>query len=277
MIGKMGSAPEKNGSFARLGGIVLRTNYHTHTTRCHHATGTPEEYIRCAVEQNFTVLGFADHSPYFFDGDYYSSFRMRPEELPEYMTELTALREAFREKIALHIGLEAEYYPAQFPRLRDYLRECGVEYLIMGQHFPGVEQGGFYSAEETREEERLRQYCYSVMEGLNTGAFSYLAHPDMCHFVGEDAVYTRYMRQLCREANGCGLPLEINLLGVRDNRFYPRRRFWEIAAEEGCRVILGYDAHDPQALANTAQVETALALVKELSLTRVEQVELRKI
>ena len=252
-------------------------NYHTHTARCHHAFGTEEDYVRSAYEAGLKTLGFADHSPYLFDGDYYSGYRMRPEELPEYVATLEGLREAWQGKVDIRIGLEAEYYPALFPRLREYLRECGVEYLIMGQHFPGEEQGAPHSATETRDEAHLKRYCDSVMEGMNTGAFTYLAHPDMCYFVGEDAVYTRYMRELCREANRCGLPLEINLLGVRDNRFYPRRRFWESAAEEGCSAILGMDAHEPEAFANTEQLAQAHRLVEELGLTLLETVELRKI
>ena len=59
-------------------------NYHTHTPRCNHARGGEEEYIQNAVAGGLEILGFADHSPYWFTGagDYYSTFRMRPEALP---------------------------------------------------------------------------------------------------------------------------------------------------------------------------------------------------
>ncbi len=252
-------------------------NYHTHTALCHHAIGTEEAYVRCAIEAGLQTLGFSDHTPQFFEEDYYSNFRMHPCELPGYVNTVRTLRDAYRDQIDIHVGLEVEYYPEQFPRLLSFLREYGIEYLLLGQHFPGKEVGIDHSATITEDEGRLRQYCYSAMEAMNTGLFTYFAHPDMLRYIGNDTIYTQYMRQLCREANRCHMPLEINLLGVRDGRFYPVHRFWEIAAEEDCRVILGYDAHDPQALLNTDQVDWAKRLIDELGLTLLETVPLRPI
>ena len=59
-------------------------NYHTHTARCRHAEGEDEAYIARALEAGFQELGFSDHTPYWFETDHYSKFRMFPEQLPEY-------------------------------------------------------------------------------------------------------------------------------------------------------------------------------------------------
>lgn len=252
-------------------------NYHTHTARCGHAQGVEEEYVQAALGRGLKTLGFADHTPYIFPGDYYSDFRMRPEELPGYADTVRSLRDAYREQINIHLGVEAEYYPDLFRDTLALLRDNGVEYLLLGQHCCGNEIGNHHNALPTAQEADIKQYCHQTMEGMNTGLFTYFAHPDMFRFIGSDEVYTRYMRELCREAKGCGVPLEINLLGVEDNRHYPRRLFWEIAAEEGCPVILGCDAHRPAALAVTEPEEKALALVKELGLTLLDRVELRPI
>ena len=56
-------------------------NYHTHTPRCGHAIGSEEEYVRCALEAGFQILGFSDHTPYPFPQGHYSSFRMKPSAL----------------------------------------------------------------------------------------------------------------------------------------------------------------------------------------------------
>ena len=58
-------------------------NYHTHTPRCRHAQGTEEEYAQAAVNAGMEILGFSDHTPYWFPGDYYSHLRMYPNELAE--------------------------------------------------------------------------------------------------------------------------------------------------------------------------------------------------
>ena len=54
----------------------MYANYHTHTFRCHHANGTEREYIEQAIERGLHTLGFSDHAPMPFEGDYYSTYRM---------------------------------------------------------------------------------------------------------------------------------------------------------------------------------------------------------
>ena len=37
---------------------MKQTNFHTHTSRCHHAFGNDEEFVRTAIQNGFEVLGF---------------------------------------------------------------------------------------------------------------------------------------------------------------------------------------------------------------------------
>jgi histidinol-phosphatase (PHP family) len=82
----------------------MKNNYHTHTVRCHHAQGTEREYIEAAIAAGIKTLGFADHAPQIFPGDYYSHFRMRPEELSDYCSTLRALKEEYKDRIDIKIG-----------------------------------------------------------------------------------------------------------------------------------------------------------------------------
>ena len=43
----------------------MTENYHTHTARCRHATGTEEEYVLAAIDRGLKILGFSDHTPLF--------------------------------------------------------------------------------------------------------------------------------------------------------------------------------------------------------------------
>ena len=120
-------------------------NYHTHTPRCRHASGTEEEYVLAALEEGLKILGFSDHTPYRFDGTYYSSFRMYPHQLEDYVQSVLRLREQYADKIQIPLGLEMEYYPAYFSEVLGWARDSGIEYLLLGQHFVGNEQGEHYS------------------------------------------------------------------------------------------------------------------------------------
>ena len=59
-------------------------NYHTHTTRCHHAEGTDEEYIEVAIKAGMTHLGFSDHLPFMFPDGYESFYRVDMARGEEY-------------------------------------------------------------------------------------------------------------------------------------------------------------------------------------------------
>ena len=250
-------------------------NYHSHTTRCNHATGTEEEYIQAAIHRGLKIFGFSDHTPQFFPGDYYTFMRMYPQQLPDYCATVRDLQAKYADQIRIPLGLEAEYYPISWPELLPRLQDAGIEYLILGQHWLGNEQNEHGSGGATADEHLLRRYCHQVMEALDTGKFTYLAHPDLFRFVGDREVYRRHMRDLCRFARQANIPLEINLLGMLCNKHYPNPEFWALAAEEGCSAILGLDAHAPAHIPNHACEEKAMEMVRHFGLNLLETVELR--
>lgn len=250
-------------------------NYHTHTPRCRHAQGPEEEYVRNAIDRGLKIFGFSDHTPQFFPGDYYSFMRMYPEELDDYCETVRHLRQQYQGQLQIPLGLESEYYPGIWGELLPRLQDAGIEYLILGQHWLGNEQNEHGSGGATADEELLRRYCRQVMDAFETGKFTYLAHPDLFRFVGDRDIYRRHMRQLVRAAREADIPLEINLLGILYNKHYPCEEFWALAAEEGCKVVLGMDAHDPAHVANRQPEEKALEIVRHFGLKLLDTVELR--
>ena len=123
----------------------------------------------------------------------------------------------------------------------------------------------------------LERYVEQSAEALHTGAFTYFAHPDLIHFIGNGEAYARQMRRLCEAAKETDTPLEINLLGIRDSRHYPDERFWAIAGEVGNTVVLGSDAHRPVDVCDADSERTALGLVKKYALHLLETIQLRPI
>ena len=85
------------------------------------------------------------------------------------------------------------------------------------------------------------------------------------------------MGLLVREAKDHGLPLEFNFLGFREGRNYPNPRFLELAAQTGRPMVLGCDAHQPEAL-KVPEVEAQVrAMLAKLGIPVLDTVELKKL
>ncbi len=229
----------------------MKYNYHTHTYHCNHAYGKMENYVKNAIKQGIKELGFSDHSPYFFDGSYYSNFRMKPDEAEKYVNEVTELREKYKDKIKIYIGYEMEWYPKHFDDALEFIKRDTCDYLILAVHHTNGEiYDGIWSTTPTCEEKHIYDYTNCILNGIETGKFTYIAHPDIINFRGERKIYDKYMTEICKMAKEKDIPLEINALGLRENRNYPGKRFFELAKEIGNKFVIGIDAHEENAFTN---------------------------
>ena len=251
-----------------------KTNYHTHTFRCGHAEGKERDYIEAAIRGGYKVLGFADHVPYPFQDGHESRMRMPLGLTRGYFDELLKLKEEYKDKIEIHIGFEAEYDVHSFPRLKAFLDDYPCEFLIQGQHFLDVEHEKIYAGMRMSDPDILQAYADRLVTAMESGYFLYTAHPDLPDYQGSDAVYKRIMRQVCRAAKACNLPLEINLLGLMQHRVYPTERFFKLAAAEGCKAIIGVDAHDPDMLHNEVLYQAGVSFAKKCGIPLVNKLEI---
>ena len=250
-------------------------NYHTHTWRCLHATGTEREYVENAIQGGLQILGFSDHTPMPYPNGYVSPLKMRLDQLEDYVTTVHSLKKEYENDIQILLGLEVEYYPAYFHNLLTITRAYPFDYFLLAQHFLGNEINDVNSALPTQSEVALKRYCMQCLEALETGCFTYLAHPDLFYFVGDDAVYEHHMRMLCQGAKELNIPLEINFLGIWDHRHYPNLKFWEIAGQVQNTVVFGADAHQPEKVWNPQALKTAKNIVNTFHLHLTDTVTLR--
>lgn len=244
----------------------MKVNLHTHTFRCNHASGVEREYIENSIKAGLQTIGFADHAPYYFPGEYYSGFRMRPELQEEYVNTLLALRDEYKGQIDIKIGYETEYYPAFFSETLKMLTRYPVDYLILGQHFIDNEVTGKYSGARTDDEAYLKQYVDEVCEGIGTDLFTYVAHPDLVLYTGPDEIYREHYSRLINCAKKNDVPLEINFLGIRDRRQYPSEKFFALCGELGAEVCIGCDAHSADVAVDVASYKVALDMIDRFGL-----------
>lgn len=244
----------------------MLVNYHTHTERCNHAVGKEREYVEYAIQGGLKTLGFSDHAPYIFPNtDYRSYYRMTEDEIYEYVETVRSLAKEYARDIRILCGFELEYYPDFHAQEMEFLRKVNPDYLILGQHYLHNELDHVVSR-TLKGDGLLKAYVSQVLEGLKTGDFVYLAHPDLAGFQFSDAEIQREYSRLCEGAKEMKIPLEINLLGIRERKHYPSARFFEIAAKVGNEIILGIDAHEPEVLCDKDAERAALEMVKELNL-----------
>ena len=246
----------------------MKVNLHTHTARCYHAAGTDEEYVLAALEAGYGKLGFADHTPFPYKDDYFPGDKMKIGELEGYIESVRGLKEKYKDKIEILLGLECEVVPEFY----DFLWDCHdkMDFLILGNH--GDKRVVPFMGKMTTIPE-LEYYTALAIEGMETGLFLYLCHPDLMfnRMTFFDDACDRMSREICRTANRLGIPLEYNLLGLQKTKKpgtfgYPCQKFWEIAAEENVTAVIGVDAHSPQHLL-TFDMEGPRAMLKEMGIT----------
>lgn len=249
----------------------MNFNYHTHTFRCHHALGEDREFIEKAIEGGLKKLGFSDHIPFAFPDGHEDGYRMYLADCEEYISTMRRYKEEYRGEIDIKIGFEAEYYPKYFDKMLKYAIGVGAEYMILGQHnLVSDYMYSEYCALPSPSVEFFDDYVDCVLGGMKSGAFTYVAHPDLFNFTGDSEIFTENSYKICRCAKELSMPLEINLVGIRMERHYPNVKFWKIAGDVGCSAVIGFDAHCPKDNYDVKSIEIAKRLANECGVELLE-------
>lgn len=255
----------------------MKNNYHTHSQRCRHAYGTEEDYVKTAISKGLSELGYSDHGPF---PDNRFGMRMPYEELEEYLEELERLKEQYGDRITLWKGLEIEYLSEFSGYYEKLLTEWGVEYLLMGEHFFKSEEGKLLNIYDATSTELYPVYARNVVEGIRTGFFKAVAHPDLFMVGGAlwDDNCSRAADLILDAAAASGVVLEYNANGFRrgiwdfptGSRYpYPHEGFWRMAASADVKVIVGSDCHEPHQVWDEA-MELAYKKLANLSIVPVQ-------
>lgn len=258
----------------------MKRNYHTHTIRCNHAIGEDEEYVVAAISGGYKVLGFSDHSPWKYKSDFVGRIRMPLSKFDDYYQSITTLKEKYKEQIEIKIGLECEYFPQYMNWLKNFKEEKKLDYIILGNHFYKDDEYGVYYGRACRDDEMLTNYVNDCIEGMKTGLYAYLAHPDL-FMRGRDYFDKHAKKESIRLLEACkkmGVVIEYNLEGMKTvyrwgKVSYPCPEFWELASKIGNKAIIGIDAHDPKSLEKDGEFERAKEVLKSLNIEIVEDID----
>lgn len=261
----------------------MKVNYHTHTARCNHARGTDEEFVLAAIQAGFSEIGFSDHTPWPYRTlGYRSKIRMELKELEDYCASILALKKKYQDQITIHLGLECEYFEEYMDWLKGLLESGKIDYALFGNHYSHSDEykdvNYFGNCKHTKE--GLKSYVDQLIQGMECGLFHYVAHPDL--FCRSDASFDENCEEIstmiCKKAKELDIVLEFNLSGLDYARRtgqlgYPHPEFWKIAAKMQNKVMLGLDAHRPEAYLNQALWDEGKAMALDLGLNLVTDFE----
>lgn len=257
-------------------------NFHTHTYRCHHATGDVEEFAALAAQLGMTKLGMSDHAHVKGEGDH--PMHMSRVDIPEYVQRCREADGRFG-GVRVLCGVECDYDPVDERYFEEYyLGEMGMDYLVGSVHeLKGGSDVMDCFANRHFGAKQLRIYTDLYVKLIESRIFTFCAHPDLFGRpieLGEDPQgWDSSARSAAREildaAAANKAVLEMNVSGVWKTLtkgypcvIYPRQEFWEMASEYDIPVILNTDAHSLERL--NAYTEYGFDLIRRCGLRRVE-------
>ncbi len=229
-------------------------DYHLHTSRCCHATGTMEDYLENAVNNGLQEVGFADHFPLGLLGiTPRAKVTMEPEELDQYVRDV----EVFKKNntgLKVKLGIEVDYIPGTEKKLEPLLKQYPFDYVIGSIHF--MDEWDFThpvyadTYKHRNIDELYRNYFKLVREVCLSGLFDIFGHIDVIkkfNYRPEEGLQLLW-DETTSLLKTTGMAIEVNTAG-RDapvGEFYPDYPFLERCFRSGVPVTLGSDAHSPE-------------------------------
>jgi histidinol-phosphatase (PHP family) len=220
---------------------------HSHTPLCNHAIGLPSEYAAVAEANGLRGLIVTCHNP--MPAGFSPRVRMRHEEFPEYVALVSAARDAWRGKIDVRLGLEADYFEGHEQWVAAQLDATEFHYVLGSVHPQIDEYRTRYQFSDPREVQR--NYFRLLAQAAETRLFDCLAHPDLIknETVGdwEPADIMDDVRRCLDRVAATGMAMELNTSGInkRIAEMNPFPAMLVEMRERNIPVVIGADAHEP--------------------------------
>ena len=229
---------------------------HVHTFRCGHAGGASREFVEQALAIGLHEIAFTDHIPlYFLPAERRDPrLAMREEQFDGYVAEVENLKREFEGRIAVHLGLEADYAEGREEELARWLSRAEWDVVLGSVHWvgsgwiddPATSPPPSRGAGSTRHR---GPRCPRARTAAATGLFDVLTHFDLPkkhgHRPAEPLRVAEEKALAAAKTAGCAI--EISSAGLRKKvgEMYPEPRLLARAVALGIPVTFSSDAHAP--------------------------------
>lgn len=243
----------------------MPADYHSHTPLCHHAEGTPEEYVQAAIHAGISEYGIADHAP--VGKEPFDDWRMPSEKLPEYLDWIERAKSTAGNKIPVRAGLECDWLPDCQNWVEHLKSKYNWDYLIGSVHYlSGWDFDNPVWLEkwaQTDVGDAWDRYWKAYTDMAESGLFDILAHPDLIKKFGyrPSGDLSHYYEPAIDAIATSGCAIEINTAGWHKpcEEAYPSLDFLDLACSAGIALVISSDAHKPSELGRDFAQAKALA------------------
>lgn len=237
---------------------MIKFDLHTHHYRCGHAIGSIEDYIKQAIEYGMKYIGISDHSPYFYSDEdqLYPTIAMSKSEFPHYVSEVMALKEKYKDKIHVLLGVESDFFPEHMELYRDTYAPYPFDYIIGSVHYvKGVNifQKGRWDGLTAKQKVEVKdEYYHLIQQSAKSNLFQILGHIDAMKGFYPDFsnIETDIIEKTLEIIGHEDVAIEINTSGKTKDcgGWYPSDDILERALFYKVPVTFGSDSHVPERL-----------------------------
>jgi histidinol-phosphatase (PHP family) len=235
-------------------------NLHTHSTYCD-GKDSIEGMIQSAIAQGFQSVGFSGHSYMYYAPDH--SMSLAGTE--DYIKEVHAMKEKYRDQIDIFCGLEFDMYSTDIDFSRYEYMIGTAHYLLIDGKQVGFDRtapvvAGIINDYFGGDGMKYAKMYYETLAQLPTfGKFDILGHADLiCKFSEKenffdvnDPVYQKYAKDAIDALTGEIPIFEVNTGAIsRGYRTtpYPHPFLLKFFKERGWKATISSDCHDARFL-----------------------------
>lgn len=233
-------------------------DYHMHTTFSDDAVMDPEEGVVTAINRGFKEIAITDHGEFnvWRPGD---TFQDDIFDIDEYMSVIGGLKEKYKDRIDIKIGLEVGLQKEEKERIDKFVKENDFDFVIGSSHTVNKIDLYFKKLYEGQNKEKAyEQYFNEVLEIVKVvDSYNVYGHLDLVtrYALGQydDVALTNIemdmVREILKEIIHKGRGIEVNTSGFRYglNTLNPNVDILKLYRELGGEIItVGSDAHSKE-------------------------------
>jgi histidinol-phosphatase (PHP family) len=262
---------------------MIKFNLHTHTKYCDGQENI-EDMILGALKYNIDLIGITPHGPLPFETDW----TMHKKDLEKYFKEVSFLKNKYKDKIEILIGMELDYLPDIKMDYIDTNMVKRLDFWIGSNHFLGKLSNGYYwtvdySIEEINEgvkenfdgsiKAAVSKYYDYMKDMILNYEPTILGHLDLIKknnqgnllFNEAEDWYRDKVLEVINTLENSKTVVEVNTGGKYrgySSEYYPSRWILEEMCSRKLPVTVSRDAHDIDSL--NYDYEESISYLKEI-------------